>query len=80
MGETQYYCDDSRHVVCVPYTVTNLHAMAQALGVKRCWFHASGLYPHYDMPKRRIAEITARCTLITTRDIIAIAKGEYTNQ
>lgn len=40
-----------RHLVCVPYSVENLHAMADALGIKRCWFHADASYPHYDIPE-----------------------------
>jgi hypothetical protein len=71
----QYFCDDARHIVCVPYSVENLHIMAAELGIKRCWFHANATYPHYDMPKRRIVEITAKCTLIKTADILAIVKG-----
>lgn len=73
----RYFCDDARHLVCVPYSVENLHAMASDLGIKRCWFHASSSYPHYDIPKRRIAEVTARCTLVTTRVILSIVRGEY---
>lgn len=73
----RYFCDDARHIVCVPYSVENLHLMAQDLGIKRCWFHARATYPHYDMPKRRIAEITVRCTLVKTADILAIVKGSW---
>lgn len=72
----QYFCDDARHLVCVPYSVENLHTMAADLGIKRCWFHASATYKHYDIPKRRIAEVTQKCTLVTTRDILAIVKAE----
>lgn len=64
-----------RHLVCVPYTVENLHVMAKDLGIKRCWFHSGSKYPHYDIPKRRIDEITARCTVVTPREILAITKG-----
>lgn len=73
----RYFCDDARHIVCVPYTIDNLHRMADDLGIKRCWFHRKATYPHYDMPKRRIAEITARCTLVKTADILAIVKGAW---
>ncbi len=73
----EYFCDDERHLVCVPYTVDNLHLMAQDLQVKRCWFHSSSRFPHYDIPKRRVAEITARCTVVSSRDILAIVKGTY---
>lgn len=70
----QYFCDNMRHLVCVPYSVDNLHAMAQALDIKRCWYHA-GSYPHYDIPKRRIAEITSKCKLVSAREILKIVKG-----
>lgn len=35
-----YYVDVMRHLVCVPYSVPNLHRMAEDLGIKRCWFDA----------------------------------------
>lgn len=65
-----FYCDSSRHLVCVPYSIANLHAMAAMLGIKRHWFHGD----HYDIPKRRIAEIEKKCVKITTREIVAIAR------
>lgn len=70
-----FYCDDARHLVCVPYSVPNLHAMAAALGINRCWFHAGAKYPHYDIPKRRITEIKAKCVVVSSREILAICKG-----
>ena len=66
-----------RHLVCLPYTVPNLHLMAQDLGIKRCWFHPSKGHPHYDIPKRRVVELQARCTVVSPRDILAIMKGTY---
>lgn len=72
----KYYCDNMRHLVCVPYTVEALHSMASALGIKRCWFHA-GKRPHYDIPKKRIAEIQAQCEIVDSRTILLITKGEF---
>ena len=46
----KFYCDRSRHLVCVPYSIEGLHAMALELGIARCWFHED----HYDIPKKRI--------------------------
>lgn len=69
-----FYCDNARHLVCVPYSIPNLHAMAQTLGIKRCWFHRD----HYDIPKLRIAEIQAKCTVIPSREIVRIIKGDRT--
>lgn len=63
-----YYYDTARHLVCVPYSIDSLHQMAIDLNIKRCWFHRT----HYDIPKRRITEITNKCNLITTRQIIDI--------
>ena len=71
-----YYCDNMRHLVCVPYTVENLHRMAQDLNIKRCWFDGNPEHPHYDIPKRRIVEIQAKCIVVSARDILRIVKGE----
>ncbi len=71
-----YYCDEARHLVCLPYAVENLHAMAQALLVHRAWFHRD----HYDIPKRRIEEIMSMCTVVSSRDIVRIIKGEFSGE
>lgn len=68
-----YLTDGQRHLICEPYTLEGLHVMAADLGIKRCWFHG-GRFPHYDIPKRRIAEIEAKCTIIAPRDLLAIIK------
>lgn len=54
----------------------NLHAMARDLGIARAWFDGNPAHPHYDIPKRRIAEITARCTIVPTRQILGIIRGQ----
>lgn len=66
-----YYCDGKRHLVCVPYSIEALHQMAASLNIKRCWFHA-GDKPHYDIPKTRIAEISAKCQPVSSREVLAI--------
>ena len=75
-----FYSDDQRHLVCVPFSVENLHAMAKELGIKRCWFHNSSSGPHYDIPKRRIAEIQGRSVVVPTKTILAIVKGTWTGE
>lgn len=70
----RYLSDGQRHLVCEPYSIENLHAMANALGIKRCWFHA-GRLAHYDIPKLRIAEIAALTEVVSSRDILKIIKG-----
>lgn len=68
-----YYTDGARHLVCVPYSVDNLHRMAEDLNIKRCWFHKN----HYDIPKRRIDEIEAKCEMVSSQDIVRIIRGKY---
>ena len=79
MTETlRFFCDgEGKHLVCLPYSVVNLHRMAAELGIKQCWFHAASKFPHYDIPKRRVQEISARCTVVTSRVILEIARGVY---
>lgn len=67
----QYICDAHRHLVCTPYSIENLHRMARELGIHRGWFHG-GKHPHYDIPKRRISEIKAKCRVVSSRDLLAI--------
>lgn len=71
----RYYSDAKRHLVCVPYSVENLHRMAADLGIKRCWFHA-GDKPHYDIPKTRIAEIQAKTEVVSSRQILSIIQPQ----
>lgn len=66
----RFLCDDQRHLICIPYSITNLHHMAIILKIKSCWFHKN----HYDIPKRRIAEITAKCDVIPARRILDVIK------
>lgn len=72
----KFYYDDKRHLVCVPYTIENLHLMADELGIKRCWYHSSAKYKHYDIPKRRIEEIGSKCEKVDTTVILSIVRGE----
>lgn len=68
----EYLTDGQRHLICFPYSKENLHKMADDLGIKRCWFHRN----HYDIPKKRIAEIEAKCRFVSSREIVKIIKGE----
>ena len=69
-----YLCDNKRHLICKPYSISNLHEMAKSLNIKRCWYH-SGKFPHYDIPKQRIGEITNKCVLVSTRKLLTIIKN-----
>lgn len=73
----KYYADISRHLVCIPYSVENLHEMAEDLDIKKCWYHGNGAHKHYDIPLRRREEIWAKCKIVTSKEILQIIKGEY---
>lgn len=47
--------------------------MAEELGIARCWYHG-GRLPHYDMPKKRMDEITAKCIVVSSKEIVRIAR------
>lgn len=66
----KYLTDGKRHLICVPYSIENLHLMADELGIKRCWFHKD----HYDIPKRRIKEIENRCEIVLSKEIVRIIR------
>jgi hypothetical protein len=67
----EFVCDKKRHLICVPYSIENLHKMADSLGIKRCWFHKN----HYDIPKKRIDEITNKCKVVSSKEIVKIING-----
>lgn len=49
--------------------------MAEALNIKRCWYH-KGKFPHYDIPKKRIEEIKAKCEVIDSKQLLTKIKNE----
>ena len=68
----KFFTDKKRHLVCVPYSIENLHKMATFLNINRCWFHND----HYDIPKRRIQEIEELCEIISSKEIVKIIKSD----
>lgn len=74
MKRLKFICDNSRHLICVPYSIENLHLMAKELGLKKHWFHKN----HYDIPKGRIEEISKKCIVVGAKNIVEIIKSpEY---
>lgn len=68
-----YVTDKRRHLVCLPYSIENLHKMANELKLKRAWFHKN----HYDIPLRRQSEIERLCLHVGSKEIVLIIKGEW---
>lgn len=69
----KYYCDDKRHLVCIPYSIENLHKMASDLKIDKCWFH-NKKFKHYDIPKLRIDEIMSKCIIVSSKEIVQIIR------
>lgn len=67
-----YLTDKKRHLICHPYSISNLHKMAIELGIHPCWFHKT----HYDIPKKRVAEIEAKCYIVTPKIIVKLIKQQ----
>lgn len=73
-----YYCDNARHLVCLPYSLANLHEMASELGIARNWFHkGKNNNSHYDIPKLRIQEIQEKCVVVSSNEIVDIIRGRF---
>jgi len=64
----RYLTDGKRHLVCEPYSIENLHQMADDLNIGRHWFHKN----HYDIPKRRITEIESKCEMVSSKYIVKV--------
>lgn len=71
----EYLTDGKRHLICRPFSIVNLHKMAKALKIDKCWFHNNKRkFPHYDIPKLRIKEIERRCRFVTVQEIVLLIK------
>lgn len=67
----KYVTDGKRHLICVPYSLENLHKMADELNINRCWFHKN----HYDIPKKRVDEIEKKCKMVHPSNIVEIIRS-----
>ena len=68
-----YVTDGKRHLVCLPYSVENLHRMADELNIKRVWYHKN----HYDIPLKRQTEIESLCLHVSSKEIVLIIRGGW---
>ncbi len=76
-----YLCDNKRHLICVPYSIENLHRMALDLNISRAFYHYRNRKiktikpkPHYDIPFRRMNVIMDRCQIVEDIEIWKIIK------
>lgn len=76
-----YLRDNKRHLICYPYSISNLHKMALDLNIKKCWYH-KGNFPHYDIPKFKLKDpnFLNLVNLINTKDLLNIIKVNTSNR
>lgn len=75
-NELTFLTDGKRHLICIPYSIRNLHRMAYCLGIGRHWFHNQKRgFAHYDIPKNSIRTVELHCRIITTKELITIIKS-----
>lgn len=58
-------------------SVEELHEFCKKINIKRCWFHYSSRFPHYDIPKKRRADFFINYPLVkkvTSREIVLLLK------
>lgn len=72
--ELKYFYDKKRHLVCLPYSIPNLHQMAEDLGIHRCWFDRSSCKPHYDIPLKMRKEVAEKAHFVSQKEILNIIK------
>ena len=68
-------CDNKRHLVCLPYSIENLHFIARVFGIKKHWFHKN----HYDIPKSKIQEVMDCAKVVSSKEIVKIIKKKNEN-
>lgn len=66
--------DDYRHLVCLPYSIDNLHELARCLNIGRHFYHA-GRHPHYDIPVRRREALEELLPRVSSTDLVRITQG-----
>lgn len=55
-------------------SITELHAMADKIGIKRRWFQSQARHPHYDICKaKRQLAIEHGAQAVDTRKVIEVA-------
>lgn len=59
----------SCHMFSDQVDLSELHALAQSIGLKRAWFQDKKTAPHYDLvPSKRIAAVAAGVVAVSCRE------------
>lgn len=71
----EYYCDNQGHLVCLPYTIDNLHQMANELGLDQSHFKSHPKHAHYLISDNQKDTIMPQCHLVSSKHIIYIVRS-----
>lgn len=53
---------------------TELHAYADSIGIKPCWFHKGAEHPHYDLPKHMRGKAPPGAKMVSSKEIVRIIR------
>jgi len=71
------FVTDKKHLICVPYSIENLHKTAEEFKIDVCWFKKN----HYFIggyPEETIEEIAKKCKIVSQANIVEIIQSpEY---
>lgn len=71
--ELVYITDGVGNVICLPYSVENLHKMADDLGIKKTWYRDG----HYKVPKEIAEDLEEKCDKVTTTTLFRTVRNVY---
>lgn len=71
--ELIYITDGVGNVICLPYSVENLHKMADDLGIAKRWYRDG----HYKVPKEIADDLEEKCDKVTTTTLFRTVRNVY---
>lgn len=76
------YITDKIHLICLPYTVENLHEMAKRLKIRKHFFHNTVNKPHYDLPVTRRKHLLEEeiHKIASSKELVNIINNSIFNQ
>lgn len=69
--ELLYLTDGRKNIICLPYSIENLHQMAKELGMNEKYFNKD----HYVVPDHMVDEIEDKCGKVSTQTLFLTARN-----
>lgn len=70
---------DGIHIIS-DHSLDHLHEYCSSIGIKKCWYHSSSRFKHYDVPKKRrknFFEDNPEVIKVTSRELVKILKKGF---